>query len=124
MDDKKEFPIALVSLFSLDFGIRHISYFLKEKGYPFFIIHFNRLRFTVELLGNDYFTSHLLEQDVCPEEDLKPLINLFKKLKPRIIGICVSSVTMRTVKRITFKIKRNLEILVVRGGTRAIIFPE
>jgi len=124
IEDKKEFPVVLISLFGLDFGIRHISSFLKEKGYSTLMIHFNQLRFTVELLDNDYFTSHGLAHEICPAEDLKLLISLLKKLNPRIVGISVSSVTMRAAAKITLEIKRNIETLIVWGGIHAILAPE
>lgn len=122
--EKKDFLIVLISLFGYDFGIRYVSSFLKEKGYQTYIVQFNQLRYVAEFLDNDYFTPSPLNHNICPPQDLKLLIDLLKELKPKVIGISLTSMAMKTAKIITLEIKKNLDCLVVWGGVHAIISPE
>jgi anaerobic magnesium-protoporphyrin IX monomethyl ester cyclase len=124
MNEIKEFSIVLISLFNIDFGIRFISSFLKAKGCPAYIILFNQIRYRTEFLDNDYFTGRLLKHPICPEKDLRLLLKLLDQLQPQLIGISVTSVTMRTAQRITAEIKKHFDIPVVWGGIHPIIAPE
>jgi anaerobic magnesium-protoporphyrin IX monomethyl ester cyclase len=121
---KKSLSIVLISLFGYDFGIRYISSFLKEQGYQTYIIQFNQLKWSVEFLDNDYFTVPLLEHKICSWEDLTLLLDLLKQLNPKVVGISLTSVTMKTAQIITLEIKKHLETIVVWGGIHAIIAPE
>ena len=116
--------VALISLFGLDFGLRSISSLLKKNGYCSSLIFFNKHSYSAEFLGNDYFTPRLLNHEMCSKDDLDLLIFLLKKIKPSIIGISVSSVTMQAAKRITCRIKEHFDTIIVWGGIHAIIAPE
>ena len=124
MGNRNDVKIALISLFTLDFGASHISSFLKENGYPTYIIFFNKQRYSIEFLGNDYFSPRLLNHQICNQKDLDLLISLLKELNPAIIGISLSSVTMQTAICITQGIKKHLDAIVVWGGIHAIIAPQ
>lgn len=121
---KDDIRIVFISLFNLDFGVRYISSFLKKEGYPAYIISFNKQRHPLEILGNDYFTPHLIKHDICSSKNLALLIPLLRKLKARIVGISVSSVTMQTAKYISKEIKKHLDVILVWGGIHAIISPQ
>ncbi|NQU18528.1 B12-binding domain-containing radical SAM protein [bacterium] len=124
MNVVQDFPIVLIGLFGIDFGIRYISSYLKSKGYPAYIILFNQLRYPVEFLNNDFFTGPILKHQICPKEDLQLLISLLKQLQPKLVGISVTSTTMRAAQRITSEIKKHLDAIVVWGGIHAIIAPD
>ncbi|MFH1415807.1 MAG: radical SAM protein, partial [Elusimicrobiota bacterium] len=123
MGYNKDTKIALIALFGLDFGIRHISSCLKEGGYETDLIFFNRQRFSVEYYGNDYFSPHILKYDICSKKDSELLISLLRDLKSKILGISVSSVTMQSAINITREVKKHLDIMVVWGGIHAILAP-
>lgn len=124
MNSAKNFPIVLIAPFNIDLGVRHISAFLKSKGYPAYVILFNQMRYVAEFYNNDYISGPLLKHQICPEKDLSLLIDLLRKLKPKLIGISVTSTVMRTAQKITSEIKKNLDTPVVWGGIHAIISPE
>ncbi len=116
--------IALISLFNLDFGVRYISSFLRENGYPTFLVLFNKQRYSVEFLGNDYFSPKVIYHHICPPKDVDLLVSLLKMMRVSLVGISVSSTFVRTARIITKNIKKYLNIPVVWGGIHAIIAPE
>lgn len=124
MSNKNNIKIALISLFGLDFGVRYISSFLKKNGYPVYVVLFNKKRYSLEFLGNDYFNARLVNHHICYKKDLDLLIGLLKELEVRIVGISLTSTTFQTAKAITLGIKKYLDVPVVWGGIHAIISPE
>lgn len=124
MADRKDFSVALISLFNVDFGARHLSSFLKSKGYPAWFIAFQQQRLPQSIIENDYFINPPLNHNLCPSEDLRLLINLLKELKPNLVGLSVASGSFATSKIITSQIKRDLNVPVVWGGVHAILCPE
>ncbi|OGS12598.1 MAG: hypothetical protein A2285_03200 [Elusimicrobia bacterium RIFOXYA12_FULL_57_11] len=124
MGDIKTTRIALVTLFDLDFGARSISACLKQRGYPVSLIAFNRKRYSVGLLGNDFFNARVPLRNICGKKDLQMLIALLRKLNPAVIGISLTATTFQTAKTITLEIKKHLAAKVVWGGIHAIVCPE
>ena len=124
MGGKDKVKIALISLFGLDFGLRYISSFLKKNGYPAYIVFFNKKRYSIDFLGNDYFNAHLVNHHICYKKDLDLLMCLLKKLDVKVVGISLTSTTFQTAKAITLEIKKYLDVLVVWGGIHAVISPE
>jgi len=124
MKNKENIPIALIALFNVDFGIRYISSFLRKKGFSTHIFLFNQIRYKIEFLNNDYFTPTTFKHNICLEKDLSILIGALTKLRPKLIGISVTSVTMMIAQRLTSEIKKYLDTIVVWGGVHAIIAPE
>ena len=123
-EDMNDFVVTLISLFGYDFGIKYISSLLKDKGYKTYIIQFGQLRYPAEFLDNDYFTPSLPKHNPCSPEDVRLLIDLLKQLKPKVVGISLTSVTFKTAKIITARIKKHLDVIVVWGGIHATISPE
>jgi len=116
--------ITLISLFNIDFGIRHISSFLKSKGYSTNIILFKQLRTKIEYTCANYISPKPLRQKACLDVDAKLLINLLSKLKPDIIGISVTSTSFITASILTGKIKQRFNIPVIWGGIHPTLCPE
>lgn len=124
MIDAKDFHIVLISFFNLDFGIRYISSLLKNKGYPVYLINFNQLRYPAGFVSNDFFTGSYFKQEFCADDDIECLMGLLEKLKPRLVGISVTSAMMEAAKIITFNIKQRMDVPICWGGIHAIIAPE
>jgi len=124
MADKKHTRIALLALFSLDFGARSISAFLKRAGYPVSLVFFNKKGYSLGLVSSDYFNARVAAHNVCDKKDLELLIGLLKNIDPKIIGISLTATTFRTAKAITLEIKKHLDAKVVWGGIHAIVCPE
>ena len=125
IDENNERPrIALISLFGLDLGLRYISSFLQHKGYSVSIIFFNKIRYSVGFLSNDYITAPLSPRDACPENDIRLLIKKLQSLNPSIIGMSVGSATVPVAIKITREIKKISKAVIVWGGPHAIAAPE
>ncbi|MFH1415712.1 MAG: radical SAM protein [Elusimicrobiota bacterium] len=121
---KKDKPIILISIFSIDFGIRSISSFLKIHGYQTEIIFYNKVRYAEGFLYNDFLTNRLLRHQVYSKQDIDLLISRLKERDPAIVGLSVSSTHMQTAKHITSEIKKQIDCIVVWGGIHAIIAPD
>ena len=124
MGDKKNIRIALIALYGLDFGARSISAFLKKNGHPVSLVFFDRIRYPINWMSNDYLSPRLVSNPVCDKKDLDLLIALLGKLDAKIIGISLAATTFQTAKTITLEIKKRLDVTVVWGGVHAIVCPE
>lgn len=124
MIKRKNFKVVLISLFGFDIGAYAVSAFMKTKGYEVYNIDFCRLKIPLEFMLNDYFTPAPMSHDHFPEQDLRLLLGLLKRINPGLIGLSVSSVCFRTAAWVTRSIKAAFEAPVVWGGVHAIIAPE
>jgi len=117
--------ITLISLFSIDLGIRYISSFLRSHGFITYIIFFGQLRITPEITSNNYILTKPIRHKVYPDKnDVNLLINLLLGLKPDLIGISVSSSCFIIARVLTSKIKERLNIPVIWGGIHPTLCPE
>lgn len=122
--EKKNFPIALIALYGLDMGIYSISAFMGRYGYVCNIISFKQLYLPKEYLANDYFTGPELQHEIYPDKDIKLLLDLLVKIRPRLIGLSVSSTYFRTAAKITQSIRQRLQTTIVWGGMHPISCPQ
>jgi len=121
---KNNTNIALISFFGLDLGVRLISSSLKKLGHNAQLINFNQKKYPIELFDNDFFSNRLQLHEIAPQADIENLKELLKRLKPRIIGLSVSAVSMLSAKRISREIRKISDALIVWGGIHAVICPE
>lgn len=122
--ERKDFHIALIVPFGLDFGVRHISSFLKSKGYVTSLIEFQQLTMPRALMVSDYFANPKLNIKLAPPKDLRNLVAVLKQMKPDLIGISVSSVAFQAAQIITKELRRHFNVPIVWGGIHAILCPE
>lgn len=90
-------------------GIRAVSALLKDRGWRSNLV---------------VYKSNYAEDDIptAKEEDL--LIGLLNELGTDIVGISVKTPFFKTAARITKRIKDELDVLVVWGGSHPTIMPE
>jgi anaerobic magnesium-protoporphyrin IX monomethyl ester cyclase len=109
----KEVHIALVSLYSTDaIGIRYISSVLKNRGHRVSLILFKELYLAADLMS------------LPSEKEYRLLIKLLAKLKPDVVGISLRSSYFKIASEITRRIKKELPLPVIWGGTHTTISPE
>ena len=105
--------IALISLYSTDaIGLRYIHSVLKDHGHKVSLILFKELYLAADLMS------------LPSEEEYRLLIDLLKKLKPDIVGISLRSSYFKIASEITKRIKKELSLPVIWGGTHPTISPE
>jgi radical SAM superfamily enzyme YgiQ (UPF0313 family) len=121
---KRKINIALISIYDIDYGLRHISSVLLAHGYNSYLIQFQTQKRPREHVNNDFLTAPPLRQKPYTEKNLSLLLKLINKIKPQLIGISVTSTNFITAKEITSRIKKIINIPIVWGGIHAIICPE
>lgn len=105
--------VVLISLYSSDgIGLRYIYSFLQKNGVEVHLI---------------FFKEKYLEADIMSlptENEYKLLLDLIKKLKPRIVGISLRSSFFKMASEITERIRKELGVPVIWGGTHPNVAPE
>lgn len=124
MREKKDFRVALVALFGLDFGARSVGAYLKSRGYSADLVLFGVKKAVPGLFSNDCFNAPAETYEPCGGRDLELLLSLLEERKPDVIGISLSSTTFKTAREITLAVKKRLDAVVVWGGVHAVICPE
>lgn len=112
-DEKKNFPIALISLYNAyNLGIRYIHAMLKDQGYNVQLIFFGRIS------ANDAV--------VPSEKDFENLMNILRDNKIKFIGMSVSCSTyFEAGCEIATRIKNEMpEITQLWGGVHATLCSE
>lgn len=105
--------IALISLYSTDaIGLRYLNSVLKNHGFDVSLILFKELYLAADLMS------------LPSEREYRLLIDLLKRLKPDIVGISLRSSYFKIASKITKRIKRELSLPVIWGGTHPTISPE
>lgn len=105
--------IVLISLYSTDaIGIRYISSVLKNQGYRVTLILFKELYLAADLMS------------LPSEKEYRLLSDLLKSLKPDIVGISLRSSYFKIASEITRRIKKELSLPVIWGGTHSTIAAE
>ena len=105
--------IALISLYSTDaIGLRYINAVLRNHGYPMSLI----------LFKEKYLASDLMS--LPTEKEYQLLIDLLKKINPDIVGVSVRSSFFKIASTITEKIRMELPVPIIWGGTHPTIAPE
>ncbi len=108
---EKPFPIALISLFSVEnIGIRYLYAFLKEAGYDVDLI------FLKEFATNSF--------QMPSEAELELLFERFRERDYQLIGLGARSGYMKFCVELTERIHNELEVPVVWGGTVGTVTPE
>ncbi len=109
----RKIHVALISLYSTDaIGLRYIDSVLKDQGYKVSLILFKELYLAADLMS------------LPSQEEYRLLIDLLKKLKPDIVGISLRSSYFKIASEITKRIKKELSLSVIWGGTHPTIAPE
>ncbi|MFP4081642.1 MAG: B12-binding domain-containing radical SAM protein [Candidatus Aminicenantes bacterium] len=105
--------IALISLYSTDaIGIRYLSSILNNYGHKVSLILFKEL-----YLAADSMT-------LPTRKEYRFLVDLLKRLNPDMVGLSLRSSYFKIASQITKKIKRELSIPVIWGGTHPTIAPD
>ncbi len=105
--------ITLVSLYSSDaIGLRYIYSFLKEHGFDVNLVFFKEKHLASDLM-------------VLPtEREYELFVDLNSELKPDIIGISLRSSFFKIASALTEKVRSELGIPVIWGGTHPTVSPE
>jgi anaerobic magnesium-protoporphyrin IX monomethyl ester cyclase len=105
--------IPLISLYSRDaIGLRYIKSVLKNHGFKVPMIFFKELHLASDLMS------------LPTEKEYQLLIALLKKLNPNVVGISLRSSYLKIATSITERIKKELSIPVIWGGTHPTIAPK
>ncbi|MDY7037115.1 MAG: radical SAM protein, partial [Thermodesulfobacteriota bacterium] len=105
--------IALISLYSTDaIGLRYIKAVLKNHGFPVSLIFFKEKHLASDLMS------------VPTEKEYQLLINLLEELNPNVVGISLRSSYFKIASSITERVKKELSIPVIWGGTHPTVAPE
>jgi radical SAM superfamily enzyme YgiQ (UPF0313 family) len=105
--------IALISLYSTDaIGLRYLKSVLKSRGFDVSVILFKELYLSADLMSLPNEKEHQL------------LIKLLSELKPDLVGISLRSSYFKIASHITQKIRQELSLPVIWGGTHPTIAPD
>jgi radical SAM superfamily enzyme YgiQ (UPF0313 family) len=105
--------ISLISLYSTDaIGLRYIKSVLKKNGFDISLIFFKELHLTSDLM--------LLPT----EKEYRLLIDLLKRLQTEIVGISIRSSYLKMARSITRRVRGELSLPVIWGGTHPTVAPE
>lgn len=108
----KKSNIILIAFYDLDsFAVRTLHAVLKEAGFNVHSIFLKNLN---------------INSTINPptEDEIAGLVKLIKKIEPSIIGISFRSTFFQLASKITDRIKKNLDVLVIWGGIHPTIRPE
>jgi radical SAM superfamily enzyme YgiQ (UPF0313 family) len=109
---QKDNNIVLISFYNLDsLSVRLLQAVLKRAGFSVHSIFFKQQT-----------PACVLEAPT--EEEIRALVDLVKKLKPRFVGLSVYSTVFKLASRITKEIKKELDVLVIWGGIHPTIKPD
>jgi anaerobic magnesium-protoporphyrin IX monomethyl ester cyclase len=105
--------IALISLYSTDaIGLRYLVSTLRTRDYPASMIFFKELN-----LSADSMTAPT-------EKEYSLLIDLIRQLQLDIVGISLRSSYASIARKITERIKKELSLPVIWGGTHPTVAPQ
>lgn len=105
--------IPLISLYSTDaIGLRYIKAVLKKHGFNVPVIFFKELHLASDLMS------------LPTEKEYQLLMNLLKRLNPSAVGISLRSSYFKIGSSITERIKKEMSVPTIWGGTHPTIAPE
>jgi radical SAM superfamily enzyme YgiQ (UPF0313 family) len=105
--------ISLISLYSTDaIGLRYIKAVLKPHGFDVPIIFFKEKHLASDLMSSP------------TEKEFQLLLDLLKDTNPSIVGISLRSSFFRLATLITRRVRHELSIPVIWGGTHPTVAPE
>ena len=105
--------VALISLYSTDaIGLRYLHSFLRSHGHRVSVIFFKEL----------YLASDLMT--LPTEREYRLLLDTLEQLGPDVVGISLRSSYLKIATAITGKVRQELSIPVLWGGTHPTVSPE
>jgi len=105
--------IVLISLYSTDaIGLRYIKAVMNGHGYEVPLIFFKE----------KYLASDLMS--LPTEKEYQQVIDLLKKLEPDLVGVSLRSSFFRIAYELTRRVRKELSIPVIWGGTHPTVAPE
>lgn len=105
--------IALISLYSTDaIGLRYIKAALNQHGHAVPFICFKEKHLASDLMSP------------ATEKELDLLMDLLKKLNPKVVGISLRSSFLKIASSITERVREELSLPVIWGGTHPTVAPE
>lgn len=105
--------ITLISLYSTDaIGLRYIKAVLKNHGFAVSLIFFKEKHLASDLMS------------LPTEKEYQLLIDLLQKLNPDVLGISLRSSYFKIASSITDRVKKELSVPVIWGGTHPTVAPE
>jgi len=111
MDDHTN--IALISLYSTDaIGLRYLKAALSGRGHDVPLICFKEKHLTSDLMTPP------------TEREFGLLMDVLKKRRPKVVGISLRSSFFRIACSITERVRKELSVPVIWGGTHPTVAPE
>jgi radical SAM superfamily enzyme YgiQ (UPF0313 family) len=109
----KKTKIALISLYSTDaIGLRYLKSLLKNRGFDVSLIFFKELHLEADLM-------------MAPtEKECNLLVDVLRKTTPDVVGISLRSSYFKIACSITERVRKELSVPVIWGGTHPTIAPE
>lgn len=105
--------LVLISLYSTDaIGLRYIKAVLNKHGFDVSLIFFKELYLAADFMS------------IPSEKEYQLLIDLLKRLKPNFVGISLRSSFFKMASSITKRVKKELSLPVIWGGTHPTVAPE
>lgn len=105
--------LTLISLYSTDaIGLRYIKSVLNKEGFDVSLIFFKELHLAADFMS------------LPSEKEYMLLMDLLERLKPNIVGISLRSPFLKIASLITRKIKKELPLPVIWGGTHPTVAPD
>jgi anaerobic magnesium-protoporphyrin IX monomethyl ester cyclase len=109
----KKARIALISLYSTDaIGLRYLKAMLHEHGYDVSLIFFKELHLAADMMT------------LPTEPEYRLLIELLRNLGPDLVGISLRSTFACVASLMTERIRKELSLPVIWGGTHPTVSPE
>jgi anaerobic magnesium-protoporphyrin IX monomethyl ester cyclase len=105
--------VALISLYSTDaIGLRYLGAVLRQHGYAPFLVFFKELNLSADVMSPPTEREYVL------------LVDLLRRLQLDLVGISLRSTFAPIAASITERIKKELGVPVIWGGTHPTVAPE
>lgn len=102
--------VGIISLYGIEnSGVRYLSSMLKQSNHEVYLILFKKW----------------INNNVCPptDEEIRILISLLSHLKVGLVGIGFGSPYFKVAKKISLKVKQELNVPIVWGGIHPTLVP-
>jgi anaerobic magnesium-protoporphyrin IX monomethyl ester cyclase len=110
---EKKARVALISLYSTDaIGLRYLNAMLAAYGYDVSLIFFKELHLSADMMTPP------------TQREYQLLMDLLRNLGPDLVGISLRSTFAGIASSITRRIRRELSVPVIWGGTHPTVAPE